>query len=97
MRVKRVTIKGLWGFKDIGITFFPDVTFLIGVNGSGKTTVVNLLAATLQVDFPTLDRLPFKRVKVTLESDKKDTVFIEVEKTERDTSPYPDIKYSITL
>jgi predicted ATPase len=56
----------LWGDRTITIPFNRDVTFLIGRNGSGKTTVVNVIAAALKGDFETLRRSPVETVVVRL-------------------------------
>ena len=42
--IERIEIKGLWSKFDIDWELNPDVNILIGVNGSGKTTVLNLVA-----------------------------------------------------
>ena len=43
-----------------------DVNFLIGINGSGKTTVINLVAATLNVDLYTLMHIEFESITIDL-------------------------------
>jgi recombinational DNA repair ATPase RecF len=48
--IDTVTIVNFWGDKQVVIKFRDDVNFLIGVNGSGKTTIINLVAATLKAD-----------------------------------------------
>ncbi|MCU0444650.1 MAG: ATP-binding protein [Microscillaceae bacterium] len=41
--IERVEIKGLWGKYDIDWTLNRDVNILVGINGSGKSTVLDLL------------------------------------------------------
>ncbi|MBT5664123.1 MAG: AAA family ATPase [Rhodospirillaceae bacterium] len=94
--VEKVVIEGFWGDRHLEIDFFEDVNFLIGPNGSGKTTAINIIAAALTGDFPTLDRLPFKSIEITLrdgKSRKKPSVTV-VKKGKR-RSPYPSIDYHI--
>lgn len=94
--IESVSITGFWGDKDLSIPFNPDVNFLIGVNGSGKTTVINLIAAALSADFPTLDRLPFRSILLQLrEVNGQKKPSIEVNKSEQERSPYPSINYKI--
>ncbi len=46
--IKRIEIKGLWGGrKDIAWDLRPDVNILSGVNGIGKTTILNNTVSTL--------------------------------------------------
>lgn len=94
--LERVEIKRFWADKDVSISFNADVNFLIGVNGSGKTTVINLIAAALNADFPTLDRLPFGSMFLQLREingNKKPS--IEIEKKIHERSPYPAITFRI--
>jgi energy-coupling factor transporter ATP-binding protein EcfA2 len=94
--IKRVEISGFWGDQDLVLNLYEDVNFLIGPNGSGKTTVINTIAAALTGDFANLDRLPFRSILITLHnpvSDRKQLV--EVTKKERQKSPFPAIDYSI--
>ena len=39
--IKRIEIKGLWGRKNIAWDLRPDVNILSGVNGIGKSTILN--------------------------------------------------------
>ena len=39
--IKKIDIKGLWGRKDISWTLRPDVNILSGINGIGKSTILN--------------------------------------------------------
>jgi predicted ATPase len=99
-KIEKVKIDDFWGDKTVTLKLKDDVNFLIGVNGSGKTTIINLIAATLKADFSTLDRFQFKKINISLkpeivDSKTKKTAFIEVEKTEKDGSPYPNIIFKI--
>lgn len=95
-RIDRVTIDGFWGNHRVELNFDPDVNCLIGVNGSGKTTVINIIAAALSADFPTLDRLPFKKLQINLATVGSNIrPSIEVEKASRRASPYFHITYRI--
>lgn len=45
--IKRIEIKGLWGRKDIAWDLRPDVNILSGVNGIGKSTILNRSVTSL--------------------------------------------------
>lgn len=94
--ILKVEILGFWGDRDIELKFAPNVNFLIGQNGSGKTTAINIIAAALTCEFEDLDRLPFQKISIQLvddKSNKKPSVIVE-KKYSSDT-PFPEIIYSI--
>ncbi|MBD8082608.1 AAA family ATPase [Chryseobacterium caseinilyticum] len=98
-KIKKVLIKKFWGDKTVEIDFDKDINFLIGVNGSGKTTIINLIAATLCADFKTLDLTQFQSIEITLypkDAVEKDlNAVIKVEKKGREFSPFPEITFSL--
>ncbi|MBI2413877.1 MAG: AAA family ATPase [Deltaproteobacteria bacterium] len=94
--LQKVTINGFWGDRNIEINLQPDINFLIGVNGSGKTTAINLIAAALNADFMGLDRLPFNKIVIHLaEIGGKKRPQIEIEKRPREHSPFSKITYRV--
>jgi predicted ATPase len=94
--VERFVANGIWGRSFVNIDFDPEVNFLIGPNGCGKTTIVNLLAACLSADFITLDKVDFESCSVHLrDRDYSTWASIYVEKQARPGLPYPIITYQI--
>jgi predicted ATPase len=94
--IHRVYIDGFWGDRTMDIKLFPDVNFFIGVNGSGKTTLINIIAAAISADFSTLDKLPFKLIRIEfVEVGGKKRPQLEVEKKRMEKSPYTSIVYRI--
>jgi len=99
-KIKSVIISDFWGDKTVTLDFNDDINFLIGVNGSGKTTMINLIAASLNADFSTLDKVQFSKIRIDFfhETDiKNDNTFIEVLKKDKSDSPYPNIMFNIKL
>lgn len=92
-----VLIEGLWGrAAPIRIKLDQNFNFLIGQNGTGKTTVINLIAAALAADFERLDKIQFSRILITLkESRNPKKPSIEINKTAKKEVPYYDIQYRI--
>jgi len=96
--LKSVKIKGLWGEQDQDICFNFDkqFNFIIGKNGTGKTTVINLIAAALVADFSRLDRINFSQIDLTLkEIGGRKNPSITIRKIPKQDVPYFDINYQI--
>lgn len=66
--IERVLITGFWGDKTVEMKFRSSRNFIIGVNGSGKTTFIDLLSAALRMDFETLSRIDFDEIKIVLKT-----------------------------
>lgn len=91
-------MKGLWGRKSLSLKFDEHVNFLTGLNGSGKTTVINLIAATLGADFATLDRISFESIDIEVcdPQKKANRSTITVQKRRSQKSEFLSIEYEIT-
>ena len=66
MIIKDVEVKGFWGRTTAIASFFTDVTIFIGLNGTGKTTFINLISAVLTVDLNQLSSLQFEEITINL-------------------------------
>src|SRR5436853_863417 len=66
--VKAIKVGQLFSDYNVNINFDRSKNFLIGPNGSGKTTIVHILASCLRNDFTQLFTLPFTTAEITLES-----------------------------
>lgn len=96
--LKSIRIEGLWGENSRKITFDldPSFNFLIGENGTGKTSVINLTAAALSADFDRLDKIQFSKLTITLKAiGSNRRPYIEVVKQAKKDVPYYDIEYRI--
>jgi predicted ATP-dependent endonuclease of OLD family len=65
--VKAIKVGELFRDYNVNINFNRSKNFLIGPNGSGKTTIVHILASCLRNDFTQLFTLPFSSAEITLE------------------------------
>lgn len=88
-RIKHVSIKKLWGVKNISTDFHEHINIFIGSNGSSKTTFLNLIEATLLCDIDTFASIDFESIEIELVLEK--SVEIKVVKTY--TEEIPMIKY----
>jgi predicted ATPase len=70
-KVQRVEIDGFWGSFNLRTNLHDDVNVFIGRNGSGKTTFINFLEATLTADLDLLESLQFKEIRLWLKNKKR--------------------------
>lgn len=94
--IESVRIEGFWGNHDVLFKFDPEVNFLVGVNGSGKTTAIDIIASSLQCDEEALDRLPFEKIEIVLFN--KETLrkpSITVQRHRRDDGRFDSIVYKV--
>ena len=68
--IESFKISKLWGYRDIDLTFNNDVNILIGPNGSGKTTILNLLHSILSADLRRVLDANFDQAEIKLKSFK---------------------------
>jgi energy-coupling factor transporter ATP-binding protein EcfA2 len=68
MRLTRFTGSGVHGFLKFDIKFRPNLTFLTGINGSGKTTAINAVVALITPDLSILSDLQFSEIRVDFEN-----------------------------
>jgi len=97
--INHVSIEGFWGNKTVDISFGPEINFLIGVNGSGKTTIINLIAATLNVDYRTLNRFQFHRIRIDLINleNKRIKPWIEAEKISENVRSFSNLIFRLKI
>lgn len=69
----------MWGHKNVHLELDQSINFLIGVNGSGKTTIINIISNALSVDIAQLIALPFSELILIFTKGE----MIRVEKTNK--------------
>lgn len=70
MHIKQLKIRKLHGHRDITIKIRDNRIVLVGVNGIGKTTVVNLLYFFLTMQWRRLQQMDFKDISLEIDKTK---------------------------
>ncbi|PGW37822.1 AAA family ATPase [Bacillus thuringiensis] len=73
MKIKRLVIEGLFE-RNYDIKFYDDITLLYGVNGSGKTTILNILSTIISGDLLDLGRYDFKYLELTVSRENEEGI-----------------------
>lgn len=81
MRISRLRATNVHGYLPIELEFFDDLTFLTGLNGSGKTSALRLLMALLTPNIAELGAIGFSEAEVTV-SENDNEVVIKATKTQ---------------
>lgn len=71
MEINSVKATAVYNHLNIDISFNKDISFIVGFNGSGKTTAIRLLNAILTPSPKDLNLIPFNMASVTLTHEKK--------------------------
>ncbi|RYZ88190.1 MAG: ATP-binding protein [Proteobacteria bacterium] len=94
-KVKSIEVDGFWGERQASSSFREDVNIIIGKNGTGKTTFMNIMHAVLSVDIDGLCDNFFKKVSITI-SDGSRTKKITALRISDETNPFPLVEYKIS-
>ena len=65
MKIKKLKIDKLYGYIDKEIDFNSDLTLLVGINGSGKTSILNLINWIIRPSLPHLCVTEFKHLSLS--------------------------------
>jgi len=76
--IKRLEAIGIHGRFDINLDFQDGVNIIHGSNGTGKTTVLHILANAVNEDFRRFGYLKFQKLTITLDDDTDSYRFAEL-------------------
>lgn len=89
MKIKNIKIEKLYGSLDKDIDFNEDLSILVGINGSGKTSILNVINWIITPSLADLCVTEFKRIVLTLH-------YNNIEYTIECTQSGKDLKYIVS-
>lgn len=81
MLLKKFLATGVHGYLSFDVEFHDDISFLTGINGSGKTTVLNCIISLLMPNLQFLADLEYNEIKIFIEHENEQ-YSIEAKSTE---------------
>lgn len=92
--IENFSIKGLFGKKDVSLSFENRVQVYVGENGFGKTTVLNLLYYLLSFKFEEMLKINFVSVSIQIKGKSYDFTKTQIQAyVERDIPTYSRSPY----
>ena len=85
MIIKHVSIKKLHGYLSKEISFNSDINLLVGINGSGKTSLLNVISWLLNPSFPDLCTNEFEELSIEFTNNKDAFIIISKQTNEEVT------------
>lgn len=76
MRLIKFSASYVYGYMNFNISFNKDVSFIVGANGSGKSTSIKLMQSLFLLNLKELILIPFERIEIKFEDrNKLQTIF----------------------
>lgn len=98
MRIKKFKGKKINGFINYNINFHNELTFLIGLNGCGKTTALKLISGLLTPNYTFLVQIPYEKIEIQLEDDNKKIINISsTKKNDKLRLSIDDEQYTVDI
>lgn len=95
-KLRSIEISGFWHRHSVKVNFNDEVNVIIGRNGTGKTTFMNILQGVLAVDLDALQANQFESATIVLVNDAGQKKTIKATKLEEASRPYAFVEYKIS-
>ena len=69
-RIRKFTIKNLFGYQNVDLRFENNIMVLMGENGLGKTSILNSLYFTLTQKWRKLDKINFESIELNIDNEE---------------------------
>lgn len=110
MKINTFEARKVHGYLDYKLEFFPELTFLIGINGSGKTSALKLILGLISPSFQYLNQIDYefaqlvcsskeneRDIIITAVQNKKESTFsLSVKSPKQTTEPHVFQRYKRT-
>lgn len=70
-KINHFAADGVWGSETKDLKINDAINFLVGINGTGKTTILKIIQAMSMVDIEEIIKLPFKNAYISFNNDDK--------------------------
>jgi predicted ATP-dependent endonuclease of OLD family len=87
-KISRFTVTKLHGFKNVDLRFADNTLILVGENGAGKTTVLNLFYYLLSGQWSAMVRYTFEEVSITIDEKQFKLRYSDLGKALRNIDPH---------
>ena len=96
MKINSFKAKKVHGYLDYDIEFFPELTFLIGINGAGKTSALKLILGLISPSFHYLNQIDFEYAELTCSTnDREKDIIIRAEQNAKEKTFSLELKSKI--
>jgi len=85
MKLNNFAAESVYGHLRFDFDMFPELTFLIGLNGCGKTTALRILVALLSANIETLLEIEFSSASVTVTLDSNEVLRVSARRVSAET------------
>jgi predicted ATP-binding protein involved in virulence len=87
MKLNSFKAKNVHGYLNYNLEFFPELTFLIGINGSGKTSALKLILGLISPSYQYLNQIEYESAELICSSnfDEKDIIITAKQNTKDNT------------
>ena len=95
MKILKFHGRGVNGHLNINLDFHNDCSFLTGINGSGKTTVLNLISSLITPNWELLSWYKFEQLKLKIQNSGKNFTLVATKSVEEIKISCSNLKNSI--
>src|SRR5262245_14920490 len=95
LTIENIDVVGFLDSVDIKSKLDQDINFIIGLNGTGKTTLINLIRACLECDSTALISIPFRNITIRFKNTEgRNKPTYSITRTYQQTPYAPVVEYS---